>query len=134
MTIAKSDPANTWSEYKHLLMIVAAFSACINLLMLTGPLYMLQIYDRVLGSRSEATLVALSAIVTLLFVAMGMLDAARARVLSRIGARMQDGLDRRAFSAAIRRLSRAQRRTSAEARRAWSVARPTSRPQRAASA
>ena len=89
---------------RPLLLAVVLFSVIINLLMLTGPLYMLQVYDRVLGSRSEATLVALSVIVTLLFVAMGVLDAARARILSRIGARMQDGLDRRAFSAAIRRL------------------------------
>lgn len=89
---------------RPLLIAVILFSVAINLLMLTGPLYMLQVYDRVLGSRSEATLVALSVIVTLLFVAMGVLDAARARILSRIGARMQDGLERRAFSAAIRRL------------------------------
>lgn len=92
------------SAQRPLLVVVVLFSVVINLLMLTGPLYMLQVYDRVLGSRSEATLVALSAIVTLLFLAMGVLDASRARVLSRIGARMQDGLDRRAFSAAIRRL------------------------------
>lgn len=89
---------------RPLFIAVALFSVVINLLMLTGPLYMLQVYDRVLGSRSEATLVALTAIVILLFLAMGLLDAARARVLSRIGARMQERLDRRAFSAAIRRL------------------------------
>jgi len=92
------------SAQRPLLVVVVLFSVVINLLMLTGPLYMLQVYDRVLGSRSEATLVALSAIVSLLFLAMGVLDASRARVLSRVGARMQDGLDRRAFSAAIRRL------------------------------
>jgi ABC-type protease/lipase transport system fused ATPase/permease subunit len=39
--------------------IVGIFSFFVNLLMLTGPLYMLQVYDRVLGSRSEATLIAL---------------------------------------------------------------------------
>ena len=89
---------------RPLLVAVVLFSVVINVLMLTGPLYMLQVYDRVLGSRSEATLVALSAIVVLLFLAMGILDAARAKVLARIGARMQVGLDRRAFSAAIRRL------------------------------
>ena len=41
---------------------VAIFSFLVNMLMLTGPLYMLQVYDRVLGSRSEATLVALQAV------------------------------------------------------------------------
>jgi ATP-binding cassette subfamily C protein len=83
---------------------VVLFSVVINLLMLTGPLYMLQVYDRVLGSQSEATLVALSAIAMLLFLAMGILETARSRILSRIGARLQDRLDRRAFSASIRRL------------------------------
>ena len=96
--------ASTRRAQRPLFLAVALFSFVINLLMLTGPLYMLQVYDRVLGSRSEATLVALSAIVILLFLAMGLLDAARSRILSRIGARMQERLDRRAFSAAIRRL------------------------------
>jgi ATP-binding cassette, subfamily C, bacterial len=104
MKVAKCEAAIISGRYKHLLIIVAAFSACINLLMLTGPLYMLQIYDRVLGSQSEATLVALSAIVVLLFLAMGILDAARAKILARIGAQIQVGLDRRAFSASIQRL------------------------------
>lgn len=89
---------------RPLFLAVVLFSVFINLLMLTGPLYMLQVYDRVLGSQSEATLIALSGIVVLLFLAMGILDAMRARILSRIGARMQDALDRRAFSASIRRL------------------------------
>ena len=43
--------------------MVAVFSVFVNLLMLTGPIYMLQVYDRVLGSRSEETLVALSILV-----------------------------------------------------------------------
>ncbi|MCE6958495.1 type I secretion system permease/ATPase [Cereibacter sphaeroides] len=81
------------------------FSVFVNLLMLTGPLYMLQVYDRVLGSRSEETLLALSLLVTFLFVAMGLLDHARSRVMARIGARFQDGLDRRVFEASLRRLS-----------------------------
>ncbi|MBU9697591.1 type I secretion system permease/ATPase [Rhodobacteraceae bacterium HSP-20] len=96
--------ANARRAQGPLFVAVALFSVFINLLMLTGPLYMLQVYDRVLGSQSEATLVALSAIVILLFLAMGVLDAMRARILSRIGARFQESIDRRAFSAAIRRL------------------------------
>ena len=89
---------------RPLLIAVVLFSVVINILMLTGPLYMLQVYDRVLGSRSDATLVALTTIVVILFLAMGVIDAARGRVLSRIGARMQERLDRRAFDASIRRL------------------------------
>ena len=81
------------------------FSVFVNLLQLTGSLYMLQVYDRVLGSRSEATLVALSALATLLFLALGLLDAARSRVMARIGARIQERMARRVFSAAMRRLT-----------------------------
>ena len=48
------------------------FSFFVNMLMLTGPLYMMQVYDRVLGSRSEATLVALSLLVVFLYGMMGL--------------------------------------------------------------
>jgi ATP-binding cassette subfamily C protein len=82
-----------------------AFSVAVNLLMLTGPLYMLQVYDRVLGSRSEATLVALSVVVIFLFLMMGILDHARGRVMARVGAKFQERLDRRVFEASMRRMS-----------------------------
>ena len=79
------------------------FSIFVNLLMLTGPLYMLQVYDRVLGSRSEETLIALSILVAFLYGMMGILDFARGRVLARVGARFQDKMDRRVFSAMLRK-------------------------------
>lgn len=82
---------------------VGLFSVFVNLLMLTGPLYMLQVYDRVLGSGSEETLVALSLLVVFLFTLMGILDFTRGRVMARVGARFQDGLDYRVFEAALRR-------------------------------
>ena len=71
--------------------------------MLTGPLFMLQVYDRVLTSRSLATLVALVVIVTFLFVNMGILDHARGRVLARAGARLQTRLDSRVLRAILSR-------------------------------
>lgn len=73
--------------------------------MLTGPLYMLQVYDRVLGSRSEATLLALTALVVFLYGMMGVLDYARGRVMARVAARFQAALDMRVFDAVIRRSS-----------------------------
>ena len=76
---------------------VAIFSFFVNLLMLTGPLYMLQIYDRVLGSRSEATLLALSVLVVFLYGMMGILDYARGRVMARVAARFQAAMDVRVF-------------------------------------
>jgi ATP-binding cassette, subfamily C, bacterial len=92
-------------DQRNLLWAVALFSVFANILQLTGSLYMLQVYDRVLGSRSEATLVALSGLVACLFLAMGILEGARSRVMARIGARIQDRMDRRVFSAAMRRLT-----------------------------
>ncbi|SFK12458.1 type I secretion system permease/ATPase [Celeribacter neptunius] len=77
------------------------FSICINILMLTGPLFMLQVYDRVLGSGSVATLVALFSIVAFLYLMMGLLDGVRARILSRIAARFQSSLETRVFHAAM---------------------------------
>lgn len=93
------------ADQRQLLWAVGIFSVFANLLQLTGSLYMLQVYDRVLGSRSEATLVALSVLASALFLALGLLDVARARVMARIGARIQDRMDRRVFSAAMRRLT-----------------------------
>ncbi len=82
---------------------VLLFSVFINILMLTGPLFMLQVYDRVLGSRSEETLVALSILVTALFAIMGFLEYARGRVAGRIGARLQSLLDDRVFEVLLNR-------------------------------
>ncbi|OIQ38313.1 MAG: protease/lipase ABC transporter permease/ATP-binding protein [Roseobacter sp. MedPE-SW] len=87
---------------------VGIFSVFVNLLMLTGPLYMMQVYDRVLGSGSEATLVALSLLVLFLYGMMGLLDFVRGRVLARIGARFQAALDKRVFDAMVRRSAVAQ--------------------------
>ncbi len=87
---------------RQLFWAVAAISVFTNLLMLTGPVFMLQIYDRVLSSRSEETLVVLFAIVAFLYIILGLLDHARARIAARLGAQMQDRLDLPVFRAALR--------------------------------
>ncbi len=79
------------------------FSVFVNLLMLTGPLFMLQVYDRVLGSRSVETLSALFLLVALLYALMAMLDYARGRIVARFGARFQSALDERVFEGTMRR-------------------------------
>ena len=93
------------SASRNLFWFVGIFSFFVNLLMLTGPLFMLQVYDRVLGSRSEETLLALFVLMAFLFGMMGLLDFVRGRVLSRIGARFQSLLDKRVFSAMLRKSS-----------------------------
>jgi len=90
------------SESRTLYWMVAIFSFFVNMLMLTGPLYMLNVYDRVLGSRSLETLIALSVLVAFLYGCMGILDFVRGRVMGRIGARFQAQMDRRVFSAALK--------------------------------
>ncbi len=76
---------------------VAVFSAVVNLLALTGSLYMLQVYDRVLSSRSVATLVGLSLITLAAYALSGGLDMLRGRMLARIGARFDEQLSARVF-------------------------------------
>ena len=90
-------------QNRPLFWFVGVFSFFANLLMLTGPIYMLQVYDRVLGSRSEETLVALSLLVAFLYGMMGILDFSRGRIMARVGARFQSELDRRVFEAMLRR-------------------------------
>ena len=84
-------------------MSLAIFSCFVNVLMLTGPLYMLQVYDRVLSSRSESTLVALTVLIAALYGIMGVLDYARGRIAARVGALIQTRLDPKVFETGLSR-------------------------------
>ena len=92
---------STRRQNLHFLIFAFFFSVFVNLLMLTGPLFMLQVYDRVLGSRSEETLVALLILVIGLYGLMWLLDFARTRLVARYGARFQSALDERVFQAQL---------------------------------
>jgi len=76
---------------------IGLFSGCINILMLTGSIYMLQVYDRVLSSRSIPTLIGISLIVLAAFVLQGFLDAVRTRMLARTGAQFDEALSPTVF-------------------------------------
>ena len=102
----RSELRKALSESRGFVLAIGLFSIFVNLLMLTGPLFMLQLYDRVLTSRSEATLVALIGITAFLFLAMGLLDHARGRVLARVGARFQSALDARVTGAILTQAGR----------------------------
>ena len=78
---------------------VFVFSCLVNILMLTGPLFMLQVYDRVLTSGSVPTLIALSAIVFVLYIYYGFLENIRGRIMVRIGRRFEEELRPRVFDA-----------------------------------
>jgi len=80
---------------------MATFSGLLNLLALTGSLYMLQVYDRVIPSHSVPTLIGLTVFMLLMYAAFGLLDVLRARVASRIGRRLDRCLRGEVFSAAL---------------------------------
>src|SRR5689334_21987775 len=81
----------------------AMFSLAINLLYLAGPLYMLQIYDRVISSGSEITLAMLTIALLLAFAALAGLDTVRARVLTRISVRLDRDIAPHVMTAIIER-------------------------------
>ena len=87
--------------------VVALTSCLINLLMLTSPLFMLQVYDRVLPSRSLPTLVALFALAAVMIGFLGLLEVLRARVLTRLGLMVDEELSPRVFAVLLQREQRA---------------------------
>lgn len=83
----------------NLLVSVGVFSGVLNVLALTGAIYMLQVYDRVIPSRSIPTLIGLTVILVLMFAANGVLDVLRTRILSRIAIRLDESLRETLFNA-----------------------------------
>jgi len=106
MNSAQADRAlirTVLSRHKMTLWAVALFSAGINFLFLTPSLYMLQVYDRVLSSRNEVTLIMLTLVVAGLYLLMGLLDWLRGQVLVRLGNALDLELAPRIFGAAFER-------------------------------
>ena len=81
---------------------VGVMSCMINLLYLTGSIFMLEVYDRVLPSRSVPTLVGLVVIAGGLYIAQGMLDLLRSRILGRIGTSLDEAIHARVFDTVVR--------------------------------
>lgn len=87
-----SPPQVALRKYRSDWIAIMIFSCAINLLMLTGPIFMLQVYDRVLTSGSIPTLMVLYILIVFLFAIMGLFSFFRTRVLSRIGFRFENDL------------------------------------------
>jgi ATP-binding cassette subfamily C exporter for protease/lipase len=102
---AKNTPYSELAEvlisFKHAFRTVGVFSAVINLLMLMQPLYMLQLYDSVLTSHNEMTLLMLTLIMLGAFLFMGALEYIRSLVLIRVGAQFDMKLNKRVYTAAF---------------------------------
>ena len=77
-------------------------SCMINLLYLTGSVFMLEVYDRVLPSRSIPTLVGLIILAGFLYMAQGVLDLIRGRILGRVGTALDEALNKRVFDTVVR--------------------------------
>ena len=102
-------PASTSSELgaaltacRNALIGVGIFSAVSNILMLTGSIFMLEVYDRVLPSRSVPTLIGLCVIAAFLFAMLGVLDLIRSRLMVRIGSSLDEALSGRVYETLIR--------------------------------
>jgi ATP-binding cassette, subfamily C, type I secretion system permease/ATPase len=107
--ITRSPGASEKSEIKLALaacrkafIAFGVFSAFINILALTGSLFMLEVYDRVLPSRSVPTLVGLLSLVIVLYLFQGFVDAVRGRLLSRIAMRLDLMLTERVYRLVVR--------------------------------
>ncbi|MGV7208641.1 type I secretion system permease/ATPase [Oxalobacteraceae bacterium A2-2] len=85
--------------FKSTFYTVGAFSAITNMLMLAPSLYMLQIYDRVLQSRNEITLLMLTLMILGAYLLLSALELIRSFVLVRVGARFDMALNRRVYTA-----------------------------------
>src|SRR6201991_5086287 len=81
---------------------VGLMSCMINLLYLTGSIFMLEVYDRVLPSRSVPTLVGLILLAGFLYMAQGVLDLIRGRILGRVGTALDEALNKRVFDTIVR--------------------------------
>ena len=95
----KNEVGDLIRQNRSIFLAIFFFSAIINILMLTGPLFMLQIYDRVIPASSIPTLFALAFIVLLLYAYYGVLEFVRTRLLVRIGRRLEERLRARVFDA-----------------------------------
>jgi ATP-binding cassette subfamily C protein len=99
---ASSELAAALGACRRAFVATAVFSGMSNLLMLTGALFMLEVYDRILPSRSVPTLVALLILVAGLYAAQGMIDTIRSRILVRVGHSLDESMSARVYDAIIR--------------------------------
>lgn len=97
MQSKKSELLEAIGSARRTFLAVAIMSGAINVLYLTGSFYMLQVYDRVVPSRSVSTLVGISIIALAMYLTQGMLDITRNRILSRVGSSLDARLSGRIF-------------------------------------
>ena len=97
----KNEITEALMEFKKIFITVGVFSAVINLLMLVPSFYMLEVYDRVLASRNEFTLLMLTLMMLGLYALISVLEHIRSMVVIRVGARLDGFLNNRVYTAAF---------------------------------
>lgn len=97
----KNEITEALMEFKKIFITIGVFSAVINLLMLVPSFYMLEVYDRVLASRNEYTLLMLTLMMLGLYVLTSVLEHIRSMVVIRVGARLDSFLNNRVYTAAF---------------------------------
>src|ERR1700742_5260424 len=100
--VRRSEPGDALRACRSAFIGVGVMSCMINLLYLTGSLFMLEVYDRVLPSRSVPTLVGLIILAGFLYAAQGVLDLIRGRILGRVGTSLDEALNARVFDIVVR--------------------------------
>lgn len=91
-----------YAAYRPVLLVTIFFSFFVNLLMFVAPIYMMQVYDRVLASRNETTLIMLTLIAVAMLVIYGALEYTRTRVLVRAGNRFDRAISQPTFDSVVR--------------------------------
>jgi ATP-binding cassette, subfamily C, type I secretion system permease/ATPase len=99
---ASSELAAALTACRQAFIAIGVFSGMSNILMLSGAVFMLEVYDRVLPSRSVPTLVALMLLVAGLYAAQGVIDTIRSRILVRIGNSLDESMSMRVYDAVVR--------------------------------
>lgn len=98
----RSDLAQALTACRGTFIAIALISGMTNILMLTGSFFMLEVYDRVLPSRSLPTLMGLGILAGSLFLVLGLLDAIRSRILVRVGLVLDEAVSGRIYSTIVR--------------------------------
>lgn len=101
LKIPQNEITQTLVEFKGAFRTVGIFSAIINVLLLVPALYMLQVYDRVMASRNETTLLMLTLMVLGAYMLMSALEFIRSFVLIRVGAQLDMKMNKRVYTAAF---------------------------------
>jgi ATP-binding cassette, subfamily C, bacterial exporter for protease/lipase len=99
--IPKNEITEALLRFKKAFHSIGVFTACINLLMLVPSIYMMQVYDRVLASRNDFTLLMLSIMALGLYALISVLEQIRSMVVIRIGGKMDTFLNQRVYTAAF---------------------------------